>query len=186
LNTISTPSARVISNKNIIWQRLPLRNALFFVIGNSIGCCILALFIGSIGATVQTLVAVVAREQNPMQALMGVLQSSGYIGIPVLGLLAGAWLGWRKYRLIFWRLDNQALGVRRGYLWHSEKRVPVSRVQHLDLRRGPLQRLFGLATLVVHTAGTQMNTVSINGLLLNDAQHLRDRLARQLDCDDAL
>jgi len=103
-----------------------------------------------------------------------------------VGFLAGAWLGWRKYRLIFWRLDKYALGVRQGYLWHSESRVPVSRVQHLDLRRGPLQRLLGLATLVVHTAGTQMNTVSIKGLLLDDAQRLRDRLAQQLDCDDAL
>jgi len=129
---------------------------------------------------------VIAREQEPAQALATVLQSSGYIWLLLLGLLGGAWLGWRRYRLIFWRLDNQALGVRRGYLWHSESRVPVSRVQHLDLRRGPLQRVFGLANLVVHTAGTRMNTVSINGLLLDDAQHLRDRLAHQLDCDDAL
>jgi len=128
----------------------------------------------------------VTREHESAQTFLAALRSAGYIWIPLVGWLGGAWLGWRKYRLIFWRLDNQALGVRRGYLWYSESQVPVSRVQHLDLHRGPLQRVFGLATLVVHTAGTRMNTVSIKGLLLDDAQHLRDRLARQLDCDDAL
>jgi len=106
--------------------------------------------------------------------------------LPAWGFLGGAWLGWRRYRLIFWFLNTQALGVRRGYLWQSESRVPISRVQHLDLQRGPLQRLFNLATLVVHTAGTQMNTVAITDLDVADAQRLRDRLARQLDCDDAL
>jgi len=163
-----------------------LRSALFSVTGNSFGGFILALFIACIAVGTHIAVRVIAREQEPAQALAAVLQSSGYIWLPLLGLLTGAWLGWRRYRLIFWRLDNQAFCVRRGYLWYSESRVPVSRVQHLDLRRGPLQRVFGLANLVVHTAGTRMNTVSINGLLLDTAQRLRDRLAHQLDCDDAL
>lgn len=94
--------------------------------------------------------------------------------------------GWRRHRRTFWRLDDHALAVRRGHLWHSESHVPVSRVQHLDLRRGPLQRAAGLATLVVHTAGTRMNTVAIDGLAAIADAELRDRLARQLDHDDAL
>ncbi len=77
--------------------------------------------------------------------------------------------------------------MRRGHLWQSESHVPVSRVQHLDLRRGPLERAAGLATLTVHTAGTRLNTVAITRLDQTDAERLRDRLARQLDhYDDAL
>jgi len=56
-------------------------------------------------------------------------------------------------------------------------------VQHLDLKRGPLQRRYGLATLVIHTAGTRHSVVSIGGLDADDAERLRDQLAHQVDDD---
>ena len=76
--------------------------------------------------------------------------------------------------------------MRRGNWWQIETHVPISRVQHLDLKRGPLERGMGLATLVVHTAGTRQATVSVQAMDAADAERLRDRLARQLDLDDAL
>ncbi len=108
-----------------------------------------------------------------------------------LWLLAGAAIGaafaYRRLRRTRWRLDAQGLGLRRDLLWQLETRVPVSRVQHLDLRRGPLERRARLATLVVHTAGTRLSAVVVSGLDEADAEHLRDTLAHQLDQDaDAL
>lgn len=76
------------------------------------------------------------------------------------------------------------VALRQGRLWQSQTQVPLSRVQHLDLRRGPLERAAGLATLVVHTAGTRLSAVSVSGLDQRDAERLRERLARQLDRDD--
>ena len=64
--------------------------------------------------------------------------------------------------------------------------MPASRVQHLDLRHGPLERRWNLATLVIHTAGSKMSAVSISGLDADDAERLRDHLARQIDLDDTL
>jgi membrane protein YdbS with pleckstrin-like domain len=69
-------------------------------------------------------------------------------------------------------------------MWRHETQVPISRVQHLDLKRGPLERYFKLATLVIHTAGTRHSAVSVAGLDAVDAEHLRDTLGRQLDDDD--
>jgi membrane protein YdbS with pleckstrin-like domain len=106
------------------------------------------------------------------------------LGGALIGLLLGGWLAWRRHRLTFWQLDEQGLAVRRGHLWESDTRVPISRVQHLDVRRGPLQRAANLATLVVHTAGSRFNVVAISGLDHADAERLRDRLAHQLDHDD--
>ena len=54
--------------------------------------------------------------------------------------------------------------------------VPRSRVQHLDVERGPLERQFALATLVVHTAGTQTAALRLSGLDDHDAVALRDAL----------
>ena len=55
-------------------------------------------------------------------------------------------------------------------MWQLETRIPISRVQHLDLRRGPLERRAGLATLIVHTAGTRLSAVTVNGLDEADAE----------------
>lgn len=96
----------------------------------------------------------------------------------------GAWIGVRRYRHTHWRHDDLGLALRSGRLWHRETRVPATRVQHLDVTRGPLQRGRDLATLVVHTAGTQHSAVKIPNLDAGDAERLRDALGRQIDHDD--
>src|SRR5690606_31404137 len=55
----------------------------------------------------------------------------------LLGALAGSWMGLRRYRYTRWLLDADGFSLRRGRTWQSEVRVPVNRVQHLDVRRGP-------------------------------------------------
>ena len=105
----------------------------------------------------------------------------------LLGAGFGAWLGVKRHRRTLWKLDDAGFALQRGRWWQTESHVPISRVQHLDLKRGPLERAFKLATLVIHTAGTRMAAVSVSGLDGEDAERLRDRLARQLDHhDDAL
>jgi len=104
--------------------------------------------------------------------------------LALLGAGVGAWMGLKHYRSTFWRLDEDGLAVRRGRLWQRETRVPATRVQHLDLKRGPLQRQRHLATLVVHTAGTRHSAVTVPHLDADDAERLRDLLARQIDADD--
>lgn len=102
----------------------------------------------------------------------------------VAGGLLGAWHGVKRHRHTGWRLDAEGFSLRKGRLWRTETRVPANRVQHLDLKRGPLERRYGLATLVIHTAGTRDSAVNVEGLRDADAEHLRDRLARQMDHDD--
>lgn len=75
-----------------------------------------------------------------------------------------------------WRLTAELLEIRRGVWWRSVVTVPLSRVQHTDVNQGPLQRRFGLATLVVHTAGTQYATVSLEGLGKEVADSVRDEM----------
>lgn len=99
-----------------------------------------------------------------------------------LGALLGARLRYQR-----WKLDGEGLWLRQGRLWWRETRVPASRVQHVDLKHGPLQRRLGLATLVVHTAAVHLGGVAVRGLDRADAEALRDALARPLDeAGDAL
>lgn len=81
-----------------------------------------------------------------------------------------------RYRHASYRLDDRGLRIRRGVVWRSEILVPKSRVQHTDVSQGPVQRRFGLATLVLHTAGTQHAAVSLGGLPHEVALAIRDDL----------
>lgn len=101
--------------------------------------------------------------------------------LPPVLILAWSRLRWRRTT---WRLDERGLQVRRGVAWRKEVLVPRSRVQHLDLERGPIERHFGLATLVVHTAGTRMHALRQSGFLDADAVALRDALLPQADRHD--
>ena len=52
----------------------------------------------------------------------------------------------------------------------------AGRVQHIDVTRGPLERYFGLATLVLHTAGTHNASIRISGLGEDDALAMRETI----------
>jgi uncharacterized protein len=88
----------------------------------------------------------------------------------------GIWLGFNRWRYTTWKLDAEGLHVKRGRWWKSETLLPHSRVQHLDLERGPLERRRGLATLIIHTAGTRLQAVRLSGLLDAHAVSLRNAL----------
>lgn len=117
----------------------------------------------------------------------GVIPASSWlvlVGGVVLLLLAAGWL-WAgaRWRCTGWRLDSDGLAIRRGVFWRSETLVPRSRVQHVDLGHGPLDRRFGLTELKVHTAGTRLAAVSLGGLEQATAEALRDVLVDDGDDD---
>ncbi|MBP6748044.1 MAG: PH domain-containing protein [Xanthomonadaceae bacterium] len=105
-------------------------------------------------------------------------------GAFAVAIAAGLWLAYRRYRYTFWKLDRDGFAVKRGRLWQWETRVPTTRVQHMDLKRGPLERAHGLASVILHTAGTRLSAVSVSGMSLDDAERLRDYLTRQIDRQD--
>ncbi len=98
------------------------------------------------------------------------------LSLLVLFAALGAWFNRRRTRRVRYALLGEGLRIRRGLCFWHEIVLPRSRVQHLDLERGPIERHLGLATLVIHTAGTRMNAVRLAGLDQQRAQALRDAL----------
>ncbi len=96
----------------------------------------------------------------------------------------GVWIAYRRWQSSAWKLDETGLHVRRGRAWRKEILIPRSRVQHLDIERGPLERHHGLATLIVHTAGTRRHALRQPGLADADAVALRDALVPASDRHD--
>jgi membrane protein YdbS with pleckstrin-like domain len=80
----------------------------------------------------------------------------------------------RRYQARGYQLGADRLRVVRGLLFHSDTVVPFGRVQHIDVHQGPLERAYGLATLVLHTAGTHNASVTLPGLAHGDAVAMRE------------
>lgn len=83
---------------------------------------------------------------------------------PLMALLAVTLAPRRIWARLGYALEPALLRVVRGWMFHTDTLVPLVRVQHLDIARGPLDKAFGTATLVVHTAGTHNSIVSLPGL----------------------
>lgn len=92
----------------------------------------------------------------------------------------------RRYRHFRFRVDAVDVRVAQGWLWRAESVVLHSRIQHVDTRQGPVERMMGLATVVVFTAGSVGAMVAIPGLAAARAESLRDELVRLSGTDDAV
>ncbi len=91
----------------------------------------------------------------------------------------------RIYHRLRYGLTERLLQVVRGWLFHTDTIVPFVRVQHLDVTRGPLDKLFGTATLIIHTAGTRNSIVTVPGLAPDRAAEIRDIIREHIRTDFA-
>jgi membrane protein YdbS with pleckstrin-like domain len=67
------------------------------------------------------------------------------------------------------------LYVKRGVLFSRLSVIPYGRMQFVDVTAGPVERLFGLATVRMHTAAAASDA-RIPGLESDEAARVRDRL----------
>ena len=82
----------------------------------------------------------------------------------------------RRFKARGFAMSDDRLRVVRGLLFHADTVVPFSRVQHIDVEQGPLERAFGIARLALHTAGTHNSTVVLPGLAHRDALAMREEI----------
>lgn len=114
-----------------------------------------------------------------------------YLAIPIWLVLASVrvwsyfWFPKREYQHWGYRLNDKVLETSSGIWFRVIRLLPLTRLQHVDLQRGPIERYFGLASLVLHTAGTSEASITIPGLAEAEAERLRDHLVA-IGGDDAV
>ncbi len=111
-----------------------------------------------------------------LQIQLGTTPGMVLIPVALFALMLVLVLPDRIYRRWGYDMGDEQLRVLRGFLWRSDTIVPFNRIQHIDVAQGPLQRLFGLSTLIVHTAGTHNSIVTLPGLATNDAENMRETI----------
>ena len=95
-----------------------------------------------------------------------------------VGLAAALGLVHVALRYRRWRYEVQAdaLYLERGVVTEVETAVPFVRIQHVDTQRGPLDRLAGVTSVVLYTAGSRGADVTVPGLDPDRARALQRRL----------
>jgi uncharacterized protein len=105
-------------------------------------------------------------------------------------LFVAGWLAWGAqiwppiaHRYASYRVDDEVIEIKRGVVWRRVITIPRSRVQHTDVSQGPLERNYGLGTLVIFTAGTEHARVQLAGLDHRVALRIRDHLLATAEDD---
>ena len=130
----------------------------------------LPLFLGSL--VVDRLVLEDLPVAGLLPAIVGLIGLSGITIAPE-----------RVYRRLGYAIDGRLLRTVRGWLFHIDTVVPFVRVQHIDVIRGPVDKLFGTASLVVHTAGTHNSIVTLPGLSPDRAAEIRETIRGEIRTD---
>jgi hypothetical protein len=85
-----------------------------------------------------------------------------------------------RYRVHRWEVTADAVYTLTGWLTRTWTLVPVSRIQTVDVTRGVVQQMFGLASVVVLTASAQ-GTVRVPHLEADVARRVAEDLARRAE-----
>jgi membrane protein YdbS with pleckstrin-like domain len=98
--------------------------------------------------------------------------------VGVVGVALAA-LGWalvgRNVRSWGYAERQEDLYIKHGVMFRELVVVPYGRMQYVDVRSGPLEQLYGIASVHLHTASPG-TSARIPGLPAGEAARLRDRL----------
>lgn len=101
---------------------------------------------------------------NAIPYIGAILLIIGSLQIPL-----GYWADLKK-RYALRQLD---LHYASGLFFRKIVSQPITRIQHVELKRGPIDRKVGLAKLQVFSAGGSLHTFEIPGIALERAQQIR-------------
>jgi membrane protein YdbS with pleckstrin-like domain len=140
---------------------------------------------GGLAAGTLAGVVIALMVADDMPGRVQLLLQGAWLALVIVSALLTFVLPRLQYRHTSYRVDAQGIEIRRGVNWRVVINVPRSRVQHIDVSQGPLERRYGLGTLVIYTAGTDHAKVSLAGLEHGRALRIREHLLPS-GADDAV
>ena len=155
------PEKRLDPRAKLLWRLTGALQALAILAGGAFGSYVLS-----------------SRADMPLYLV--VLPLLGALVLAVLFVVVMPPLLWRRWR---YEIRPMEVDLQRGLVRVTRTLVPMARVQHVDTRRGPLQRRLGLSTVVFYTAA---GPNEIPQLARETAVEVRDRIAELTQTADEL
>lgn len=109
------------------------------------------------------------------------------IGIPVILLIVQVIASWIDVTVRYrqWRFEIRAdeVDLKHGFITHTRQLVPMTRIQYVDTRQGPIERHYGLSSVIFYTAAGSME---IPALAVARAGEVRNQIAALAKVHDDL
>ena len=139
------------------------------------------------GAIMTGVVLVIAALIGFVLLRFTVATPAAVIGLGALAVVVSAlWIWpiprveWRHWR---YEIDEEEVDLQHGWLVVTRTLVPMAQIQHVDSRRGPLERRFGLATVILYTAAGANEIPALDDAVAGEVQ---DRIARLANLNQQL
>ncbi|MAO64668.1 MAG: hypothetical protein CL666_06685 [Balneola sp.] len=101
--------------------------------------------------------------------------------IPIWLLFGTAYLN-RYFERLECELTTRSLRFKKGYIFQTERTIPLDKIQDLTFKEGPLLKHFGLSILKIETAGnTGQGTSDLSLIGIIDAADFRSLVFDQRD-----
>ena len=155
------PEKRLDPRAKLLWRLTGALQALPILAGGAFGSYVLS-------------------SRGDMPLYLVVLPLLGALVLAVLFVVVLPPLLWQRWR---YEIRSMEVDLQRGLVRVTRTLVPMARVQHVDTRRGPLQRRLGLSTVVFYTAA---GPNEIPQLARETAAEVRDRIAELTQTADEL
>jgi len=91
----------------------------------------------------------------------------------------------QQFRVWRYQVGEEGLLLVHGVITRTTSVTPYRRIQHVDVASGPIERAFGLAHLVLHTASASTDA-EVPGIPLEDAERLREVILDRAGVGDAV
>lgn len=88
------------------------------------------------------------------------------------------------FKVKAYAIRSRDILYRRGLIFRTTTIIPFNRVQHVELKTGPVDRLFGLSRLKVYTAGGSQSDLTIPGLGSATSQNLKELIITKTASDE--
>lgn len=140
-----------------------------WIVGSAVGAVVSGVVVGAVAYLVGNETALLPAGDVGTAARIGAVAVAALV---LFGVVRAVLL----YRSWEYVVRADSLFLSRGVFTRVRTVVPYVRVQHIDTTRSPLERVLGLSTLVVYTAGSRGADVTVPGLTPDRASTLQERL----------
>ncbi len=87
-----------------------------------------------------------------------------FVAITVALLVAVLFVGWFRRLGVLYTITDRRIVERQGILRRDERSAHIDRVQNVNVRQGVVERIFGVGTVEVETAGNDEADIYMRGV----------------------
>jgi membrane protein YdbS with pleckstrin-like domain len=113
------------------------------------------------------------------------IQSGIIFGFVLVAFIFRFWNNYKLLQSLGYAIREKDIIYKRGFIFNKTTVIPFNRVQHASISRGIWDKLLGISSLNIFTAGGGASDISIPGLEPKMAVQLKEAIAVKISNDES-